>query len=156
MAAGPETYIAQTLLHGTAIAIGGHAALIRGPSGSGKSDLALRCLALPAGTLVPAPPILISDDQVFAQRDRSIIRLTPPPAIAGKIEVRAIGIVEVEFAPSAALAVIVDLVNGTVERLPDPVAREAVLGVEVPKIRLPAFEASTPIKVALAIAVFAR
>ncbi len=40
--------------HGTAIAIGGSAALIVGKSGAGKSDLALRCLATAHEPLIPA------------------------------------------------------------------------------------------------------
>src|SRR5689334_23520913 len=49
-------------VHATAIALGGNAALIRGAPGSGKSDLALRCLAIAPTALVPCPASLVADD----------------------------------------------------------------------------------------------
>ena len=67
----------RQMVHGTAISIGGHAVLIMGESGSGKSDLALR--------LIDRGAILISDDVVFLEtRDNAPI-LTVAPNIAGKI-----------------------------------------------------------------------
>ena len=38
----PETPKAETLVHATCLALEGRGLLLRGPSGSGKSDLALR------------------------------------------------------------------------------------------------------------------
>jgi serine kinase of HPr protein (carbohydrate metabolism regulator) len=55
--------------HGTAIAIGSHAALIRGASGAGKSDLALRCLAVAPTALIPGPARLVADDRVELKRE---------------------------------------------------------------------------------------
>ena len=69
-------------LHATAVAIGGVAVLIEGPSGSGKSDLALR--------LIDRGAVLISDDQTLLIRAGSRLLARPPQTIAGKLEVRGV------------------------------------------------------------------
>ena len=63
MAAAPET------IHATCIAVGGRAVLLRGPSGSGKSDLALRCLTLAPTPLTPLAAQLVADDRVVLRRE---------------------------------------------------------------------------------------
>ena len=85
---------ARELIHGTCVALGPHAALIRGRSGSGKSDLALRFLALPPEHGLE--PLLVADDQVWVERqkDGSLVA-SAPSNLAGKIEVRGLGILEV-------------------------------------------------------------
>ncbi len=140
------------LVHGTALALGEKAVLIRGPSGSGKSDLALRCIAAPpfgAGALRAA---LVSDDQVRLARKGEAVEVSPPPAIAGKIEVRGLGILTFPFRPEARLALVVDLVPAAdVPRFPlDPMSA-CYLGVPFPLLRLAAFEASAPVKLLLAL-----
>jgi len=60
--------------------------LLRGPSGSGKSDLALR--------LIDDGARLIADDQTHLAKKGHALIATPPPAIAGMIEVRGIGVVK--------------------------------------------------------------
>ena len=69
---------ARELIHGTCVALGSHAALIRGPSGSGKSDLALRFLALSAEPGLE--PLLVADDQVWVERQNngSLVASAPP------------------------------------------------------------------------------
>ena len=61
---------ARERIHGTCVALGPHAALIRGPSGSGKSDLALRFLALAAEPGLE--PLLVADDQVWIERRQAM------------------------------------------------------------------------------------
>lgn len=141
-------------MHGTCVALGRTAALLRGPSGSGKSDLALRFLFLARrGPAAVEAPILVSDDQVRLMRRDDRIIATAPPSIRGKMEVRGIGIVEVKSAAEADLMVLIDLVApGEVERMPDPSVRERLLGVDIPVLRLAPFEASAPIKLAAALA----
>lgn len=140
------------LRHGTAIAQGDAAALLVGPSGSGKSDLALRCLALPPGPFCPEPFRLVSDDQTVLSPHEGRIRISPPATIAGRIEVRGLGIVEIAAQPEAELALIVHLVAGPVERMPSAAAsREWVCGREIARLELDPFEASAPIKLALAL-----
>ena len=140
-------------LHATALACAGRAALIRGPSGSGKSDLALRALALPPFAPLPAPLLLLADDHVLLEpRDGRLIARCPP-AIAGLIEVRGLGLVRLPSIAEAQAALVVDLVPpDAVERLPEP--RHVELGgVRLPLLSLSPFEASAPVKLALALAV---
>jgi serine kinase of HPr protein (carbohydrate metabolism regulator) len=153
------------MVHATAIAVGGRAALIRGPSGSGKSDLALRCLALPAtgaltagahaaGALAASaePVLLVADDVVMLApaSDGESILASCPPAIVGLLEVRGIGIVPVRHVTGARLAAVFDIVAADVaiERLPEP---EVVhwFGIAVPRYAIHAFEASSAIKIRL-------
>lgn len=140
------------LLHGTAVAIAGRAALLRGPSGSGKSDLALRAAMLPAGTLAGGPFDLVADDQVQVRREGDGLTVSPPPRIAGLIEVRGLGILTLPHTARARLTLLVDLMTtGRPERLPDPWPFEDLLGIALPVLRLGPFEASAPIKLALAL-----
>ena len=145
---GPE------LFHGTCIALGRTAALLRGPSGSGKSDLALRFLFLARRN--PAAleaPILVADDQVYLTRQEGRLLARAPEAIRGKMEVRGVGIVDLKSLEQAELALVVDLVPATeVERLPEGDTTTRLLGVEVPLARLYPWEASAPIKLAVALA----
>jgi serine kinase of HPr protein (carbohydrate metabolism regulator) len=145
---------ATELVHGTCVALGRTAALLRGPSGSGKSDLALRFLYLARrGPAALEPPTLVADDQVRLLRDGARLVAKPPDSIRGKIEVRGVGIVEVKSLAEAELALIVDMVAaGEVERLPEGDAAARMLGVEVPLLRLNPWEASAPIKLAIALA----
>lgn len=144
----------QQLVYGTCVALGAVAALLRGPSGSGKSDLALRFV-------LGAPPqlgaALVSDDQLLVERrgDRLIAR--PPAAIAGKIEVRGIGIVELPYRAEADLRLIIDLADpADVPRLPELGGEGAeICGVSIPVLALTPFEASAPIKLRLALERFA-
>lgn len=130
------------LVHATSVEIGGHAVLIRGPSGGGKSDLALR--------LIDAGAMLVADDQSAISNDGGRLFVSVPETIAGLLEVRGLGIVRVPHRARAPLALVVDLVHATdVERLPEPSSAQ-LLGVMVPRVALAPFEASTPAKVRLA------
>ena len=130
-------------LHATAVEIGGNAVLLRGPSGSGKSDLALR--------LIDGGATLVADDRVTLSRQGADIMVGAPAAIAGRIEVRGLGIVRLPCAGPAPLRLVVDLVRqGEAERLPK--AEETVLlGVAIPLMHLAPFEASAPAKLRLAL-----
>jgi serine kinase of HPr protein (carbohydrate metabolism regulator) len=152
---------ADQVVHGTAVAIGAAAALIRGPSGSGKSDLALRFLALDMGALArqfgtaAGEPRLVADDQVCLQLDPSAAGLIvrAPGSIRSKLEVRGLGIVDLASADAAWLRLVVDLVAGAdVERLPDPAPEVRLLDRDLPLVRLDGREASAPIKLYLALA----
>ena len=130
------------MIHGTAISIGGHAVLIMGESGSGKSDLALR--------LIDRGAILISDDVVFLKtRDNTPI-LTVAPNIAGKIEVRGVGIFDVDFIASAPLRLVVEFVDAP-DRLPEDIAHTTIGDYVVPVSKLNPFEQSSAIKVEYAL-----
>jgi HPr kinase/phosphorylase len=141
-------------VHGTCVALGRRAALLRGPSGSGKSDLALRFLFLARrGPAALEPPILVADDRVSLRRDGERVLATAPESIRGQMEVRGVGIVGVKPAAEAEIVLIVDLVEGAeVDRLPAADLAVQLFGVSLPLLRLAPFEASAPIKLALAIA----
>jgi HPr kinase/phosphorylase len=146
---------APELVHGTCVALGRTAALLRGPSGSGKSDLALRFLFLARrGPAALEAPILVADDQVYLTRKGARLAATAPQSIRGKIEVRGIGIVEVKSAADAELALVVDLVasSADLERMPDGEATTRLLGLDIPLLRLSPWEAAAPIKLAIALA----
>lgn len=144
-------------IHATAICADGRAVLLLGPSGSGKSDLALRCIALPVTDIHPHPFRLIADDRVELNQNAGRVRATFPVSaprnLIGHIEVRGVGIVPVPHVPSGIVALIVELSPpSSIERHPDPWPEQTLLGQPIPCLRLPAFEASTPHKVALALA----
>jgi len=132
----------RQMLHGTAISIGGHGVLIMGESGSGKSDLALR--------LIDRGAILISDDVVFLETHDNVPILTVAPNIAGKIEVRGVGISSVDFLASAPLRLIVQFIDAP-DRLPEDIARASIGDYVVPVSRLNPFEHSSAIKVEYAL-----
>jgi len=130
-------------VHATAIAIDGAGVLLRGPSASGKSDLALR--------LIDRGARLVADDRTVLTLRDGCVEASAPPEIEGRMEVRGIGIVPVPSCGVATLRLVVDLVRAAeVERMPRETGA-ALLGVHVPMMRLDPFEASAAAKVRLAI-----
>ncbi|XSG83058.1 MAG: HPr kinase/phosphorylase [Methyloligella sp. ZOD6] len=139
------------LLHGTCVAFGPYGVLLRGRSGAGKSDLALRCLALHDAAY---PPMLVADDQVrVAPGEDGTVIAGPPERLAGKMEVRGLGIVEMPFLPQARLMLICDLVpqEEVPRMLPENPQTTSVAGTPLPIIKLAAFQASSALKVKLAV-----
>jgi len=133
------------LVHATTVAIGGWAVLLRGPSGSGKSDLALR--------LIDAGGRLVADDQTRLWRDGDALLVAAPPSIAGLIEVRGVGLLRMAPLPVARLALIADLVAPQyVDRLPEP-SSETIFGLALPRVAIAPFEASAAVKLRLALIV---
>jgi HPr kinase/phosphorylase len=131
-------------LHATCVALGDRGVLITGPSGSGKSDLALR--------LIDGGARLVADDLTTLRAENGGLVAVAPPRLAGRIEVRGIGILPVAAAPQVRLALEVVLApSDAIERLPEP-ERAAYLGVALPKVRLDPFTASAAAKVRLAAA----
>lgn len=132
----------MTLVHGTCVAIQGRGVLLRGPSGGGKSDLALR--------LIDGGALLVSDDQTRLERDGESLIASPPETIAGMLEVRGLGLVRLPYLGRVPLDLVIDLVTPSeVERLPEPNALE-LLGLTVRHLRLAPLEASAAAKVRLA------
>ncbi len=128
-------------LHASTVAIEGRAVMIEGPSGAGKSDLALRLIDRGGG--------LVSDDYTIVAARDGALWASAPATIAGRIEVRGIGIVDLPAVPPAPVALIVRL-GEDVPRLPEPRTR-TVDGVSIAEIVLDPFAASTPIKIELAV-----
>ena len=129
-------------VHASTVAIDGRAVLITGPSGSGKSDLALR--------LIDRGFILVGDDQTIVRRDGDRLVASAPARIAGKLEVRGIGIIEMETASDVPVALLVELTS-EIERLPEDNRTSTILGVSLPLVSIDAKAASAPAKVALAL-----
>ena len=139
-------------MHGTAIALAGRAVLIRGPAGSGKSDLALRCMAQAPSGLIHAAAQLVSDDQVRITVRGGRLLVSPPEAIAGMIEVRGVGILRVPYLDEAELALVADIVPpDRIERLPEPIAPFDCLGIAVRRCLIAPLHASAPVKLLLAL-----
>lgn len=135
---------AAPALHATSVRFADAGILLCGPSGAGKSDLALR--------LIEAGGVLIADDYTHLHRNdagRLIARC--PPALAGRIEVRGIGIVPLPHCGEAEIHLGFDLMaHARVPRLPDPDWR-SIAGGELPFWPLDPFAASAVMKVRLAV-----
>jgi len=129
-------------LHVSSVAIDGRAVLIEGESGAGKSDLALR--------LIDRGATLISDDYTLLQRAGGELIASPPDTIAGKIEVRGLGLLETPYVEKIPVALLIRLTDAP-ERLPlaDDVRR--IAGLDIREVAVDSRTASAPIKVELAL-----
>ena len=129
-------------LHASSVAIDGRAVIISGPSGSGKSDLALR--------LLDRGFVLVSDDRTIVRKESGKVVASSPDTIRGKLEIRGVGIVEMPTVADVAVALVVELTSD-IQRLPDDSRNRNILGIEIPMISVDAMTASAPSKVALAL-----
>ena len=134
--------LSSETVHTSCVAIGGRAILLGGRSGRGKSDLALR--------LIDRGATLVSDDYTFVRRIEGTLRASAPATIAGKIEVRGVGILEFPTERDVPVALFVDL-DLDATRLPITGEQRMVAGVGIPVVGLSALEASAPIKVEAAL-----
>ena len=132
----------STQIHGTCVELAGAGIVLRGPPGSGKSDLALR--------LIDGGARLVADDRVVLEAASGTLFASAPPALAGMIEVRGIGLARVPSLDRVRVAVVIDLAAASeIERLPEPATCQ-LLGVSLPCVRLEPFAASACAKVRLA------
>ncbi len=129
------------LVHGTCVMLKEQGILITGPSGSGKSDLALR--------LIDRGAQLVGDDYLEVSVQGTTLLASPPLRLAGKLEVRGIGICRFDYVAPAPLALHVRL-GSPPDRLPEP-AHSLIFGVTLPILDLMAMDASAPLKVELAL-----
>jgi serine kinase of HPr protein (carbohydrate metabolism regulator) len=134
--------LSSETIHASTVATDGRAVLISGPSGSGKSDLTLR--------LLDRGFTLVSDDQTIVRREGDRLVSSAPPTIKGKLEIRGIGIVDMDTVADVPIALYVELTSEIV-RLPDDRRERPVLGVNLPLISVNAQTASAASKVALAL-----
>jgi serine kinase of HPr protein (carbohydrate metabolism regulator) len=134
-------------LHATTVALDGRAVLISGPSGAGKSDLALR--------LIDRGFTLVSDDQTTVRNEDGRLLASAPANIAGKIEVRGLGIIDMETVKDVPLALVVELTS-EIARMPHEGRERAVLGIALPLFSIDAATPSAPSKVAIALDRFGR
>jgi serine kinase of HPr protein (carbohydrate metabolism regulator) len=135
----------MTQIHATAIAVDGQGILLRGTSGSGKSDLALR--------LIEQGAQLVSDDRVELVKKGANLMAFAPKQIEGLLEIRHLGVIKLQHVGATPVRLVVDLVSAEeLERMPEP-QTTLLEEMEIPLIRFNAFEASTPAKISLALAV---
>ena len=126
--------------------------LLLGDSGAGKSDLALRLIGLGAE--------LVADDRVDLFAQRGMLMARAPKTIAGLMEIRGLGIIELPYTGKSRVALAVVLVRKPAPRLPrhDVYAPPEALALPKrswpPMLRLVAFESSAPQKVVAAAAAF--
>ncbi|MEA3029944.1 MAG: hypothetical protein QOG13_1269 [Sphingomonadales bacterium] len=137
--------VSSETVHAGAVAIDGRGVLIGGRSGAGKSDLALR--------LIDRGALLVSDDYTIVRRIAGRALAAAPAAILGKMEVRGLGVAEMETAQDVPVALFVDL-DHIPERQPEPGEVRTVAGVSIPVLRLAGLEASAPLKVEMALKLF--
>tara|TARA_Y100000588_G_C13693701_1_gene685560 strand:+ start:145 stop:618 length:474 start_codon:yes stop_codon:yes gene_type:complete len=131
------------LNYATCVALSGRGVLLRGFSGSGKSDLALR--------LINEGATLVADDQVLCRREGSRLYASAPNATRGLLEVRGIGPIRTSYIPRAKICLVVDLVAmNSIQRFPMSRTCE-IVGVEILLIELTAFEVSATAKLKLAL-----
>ena len=134
--------LSSETVHASSVAIGGRAVLIGGRPGAGKSDLSLR--------LIDRGALLVSDDYTIVRRVDGVARATAPATILGKIELRGVGIVELDAVQDVPVALFVDL-DERPERQPEPGETRLIAGVAIPVLRLGGLEASAPLKVEAAL-----
>ena len=130
-AAGPGT-----TLQASCVALEGRGLLILGPSGSGKSSLALQLLALGCG--------LVADDRTILTRQGPRLVAECPAPILGRIEARGVGILKARSAGPAPVVAVVDMGVTESDRLP-PERQRVILGLSLPalqKVDSPAFPAA--------------
>lgn len=131
-------------LHGTVVAWRGKGVLLQGPSGSGKSDLALR--------LVEAGAVLVADDLVRVEPvdGRLVARAARE---AGLLELRHQGIFRLPAQASTAVDLVVRLEPpaDAGERLPPPESC-ALAGLLLPVVRLDPRTASAVARLGLLLA----
>lgn len=126
-------------VHGTGLSVGGVGVLLRGPPGTGKSDLALR--------LIDGGAQLVSDDQTVLESENGRLRMNSTSVLEGLLEVHGVGIFPVPAARDIGLGLIVDLLGprDRIERMPEK-EYEEVLGVRVRRVRLHGYMPSAPAK----------
>lgn len=142
-------------LHGSCVAVYGRGVLLLGAPGRGKSDLVLRLIDQPGYGLsgILRPSRLVADDQVVITRQGSALIASAPPALAGRLEVRGLGVVMVPTVDCAALALAVQLSRAAdIERMPEfPGTPFQCLGLDLPLVQIDPSAASAPARIRAAL-----
>jgi serine kinase of HPr protein (carbohydrate metabolism regulator) len=138
------TFPPNEIVHASCVAIAGRAVLLAGRSGVGKSDLALR--------LIDRGAKLVSDDYTELRLVGETLLARAPETIAGKIEVRGLGVIELQAEADVPVCLYADL-DRSVERLPEA-ETIALAGQAIPLIVIAALEASAPLKLEYALVRF--
>lgn len=99
-----------TLVHASCVSLQGQGLLIIGASGTGKSGLALKLIALGCD--------LVADDQTLIRPTDGVLIATCPDTIQDQIEARGVGILACPAIPSTRVKAIVDMDCMETDRLP--------------------------------------
>jgi len=129
---------AQSTIHASAVLVGARALLIQGPSGSGKSRLALALLqAAQSGEL--SFTRLVADDRVLIEAAHGRLLARPAATLAGLIEVRGLGIRRVPYESAAVIGAVVELAAADARRLPEPSSGQIeIAGIKLPRLAVAA------------------
>jgi HPr kinase/phosphorylase len=131
-----------TTIHASCIAFGAVGVVLRGASGSGKSDLAFR--------LIEAGAVLVADDRVELGVEVGRLIAAAPAELAGRLELRGLGLVELPYVSNITVELIADLVSpADIERLPLP-GWEDCAGVQIRKVAVAPFEHTAVAKIRIA------
>jgi serine kinase of HPr protein (carbohydrate metabolism regulator) len=135
---------ATATIHASAVLVGRKAALIRGPAGSGKSQLVWDLLQAAAQGATPFAH-LVADDRAHVEARGGCLLVGPAPALAGLIEIRGLGILRVAYEPLAVVGLVVDLADDDAVRHPDPKVQQTVIeGVSLPRVAICAGMSALP------------
>ena len=123
-------------IHATLVQLFGFGVLLRGPSNSGKSSIALRLLDEAEQSRTQCH--LIADDQVILVSETDHLVGKAPDNLFGKIEMRGVGIIEVEARHECMIDLVIDLVpHQSLERMPDEkLDFVTISGVEIRRISI--------------------
>ena len=142
-------------IHGTCVAFGRFGVLLRGASGSGKSSLALRLIDTEGFGIgqLNLRAKLVADDRVILQIGGAKIFASSPARLAGKLEIRGLGIVTLEHLKTVDLRLVVDLLpHKSIPRLPEMTDTQVeLLGAKLPRLTLDAQLADAPAKLRAAV-----
>jgi HPr kinase/phosphorylase len=131
-------------VHASAVLVGARAVLIRGPSGSGKSRLALELIHTAQSGLLRFAR-LVGDDRVQLQTASGRLLVRPADALAGLLEIRGLGVVQLKYESAAVVGLVVDLSDAASERMPDPRQRQITIdGVTLPRLAVALGHAALP------------
>jgi HPr kinase/phosphorylase len=121
-------------VHACAVLVGARALLIRGPAGSGKSQLTLKLIEAAHSGQLPFAR-LIADDRIRLEPCHGRLLVRAPDTLAGLIEVRGLGIRQLPYEPVAVVGGVIDLAAPDAKRLPDQAGIE-VAGVKLPQLKV--------------------
>ena len=124
----------MSTIHASAVLVGPKAALIRGPSGSGKSQLVWELIQAAGRGLLPLAR-LVADDRVHVDVAAGRLIVRPAEALRGLLELRGLGIRRLPYEPIAVVGFFVDLEAADAERLPPAEGQTSLLeGVRLPRL----------------------
>jgi HPr kinase/phosphorylase len=138
----------MNLVHASLVSWDGIGILIRGASGSGKSQLCL--------LLMEEGAKLVADDQVLLESEKGMLFGSAPAVLAGKLEIRGLGIIDVDHQPEVEIKLIVDLMpSALIPRMPEPhELRVEILNHPFPRLSLDLQSTATLAKIKTSLTFF--